>query len=271
MKNRTIYRSDGTVVTATAAQATVVRVSVKKSFFARMLEALFGCFCVLLITVSVRATSQTVYGDSSNALQTVGSDFAVAPSSGIMIGGIDDNGKFAPISVDRHHGYTNLHVASLGFEADRADEGYMFNISKTQTLATPGANYNLLLIVNLSTNTLSIYPWRIVFDVDVATAQVSYKIYKDPVVTSSGTYADSLNMYFGGVAASTSAVAQIYTGPSVSSVGTQFDAFSASGAESLIVERKFEMVIGPGSTVLMRANPNVASQITTTYKWVEAE
>lgn len=225
---------------------------------------------IVSVSLTSGSFSNPFWTLSTQSASVIGTDFSVAPTSGVLIGGIDDDGNFAPLSVDRHHGYRQLHVASIDFAADRAGEGYLFGTSRTTTLSAPGGTYNILLIVNLSTSPVNVYPYKFIFDVDVATAQVNYKIYVDPVVTSSGSYLPSTSLFLGDVATSTGSYAQTYTLTSLSSVGTLIEAYASSGAQSLVVDTDFAMVIAPGHKIVVRAASDAATQSTLTFKWAEA-
>lgn len=157
------------------------------------------------------------------------------------------------------------------FLSNRTYGGSGFVASKLLNLGTPGAFYNLFLLVNITTNTLNIYPARFVFDVASPIAKVSYTIYLNPVISSSGTVQAITNTYFGGVAASTAPVAQLYYTPSLVSLGTLIGAYSAYGQNSQIVDTNFSSVLAPGSKLLIRASPSAATNATTTLSWVEGQ
>lgn len=133
-------------------------------------------------------------------------------------------------------------------------------------IPTSGVDYPLLLIVNFSTNTRTVWLWENTIGA-TSLKNIDFKYWRNPVVTSSGTINpiyDTLH-YF-----STTTQMQAFTAPTVSNNGVLVDSFIIPGSGSADRKINFSKVLLPGTSLLVTGNSGSSnSPVDISYIWVE--
>ena len=134
--------------------------------------------------------------------------------------------------------------------------------------ATASTDNPMILLVNLSTNTVTARLVGRTFGCDVTNIQVTYRLFIDPVVVSSGTPITPVKMYQTGIPDSKM---QIFTLPTVSSSGSSIESLSnGQNSGAIHIEDGQLVSVSPGHRLLITANPssNNRAQLIS-LKWLE--
>jgi len=118
--------------------------------------------------------------------------------------------------------------------------------------AVSGSDNPIILLVNLSTNTVNVRLKARVFGTDVTNTAFVYRTFLNPVVSSSGTALSIAN-----VAISTSAAkAQAFLLPTLSSNGTAIDSYATGqNAQALRVDDNESISVTSGKKLAITARP----------------
>lgn len=132
---------------------------------------------------------------------------------------------------------------------------------------TASTDNPIMLLVNLSTNTVNMRLNSRTFGCNVTNVQVTYRTFVDPVVSSSGTAISIANIS----ASTTPAQAQAFYLPTVTSRGTAIESLpNGQNAGALVTNDNKTITLAPGKKMLLTANP--ASNNRNVYmsvKWTE--
>lgn len=214
--------------------------------------------------ITITNSSFTVVNSTVGVVQAgpwiiTGSTVALGPGASIigMVKIVDGGGNVAQVdSVGRLQVVQNS-PAQFFYAADYG------NISA----ASAGVDNPILLIINPSTTTKKVKMASRIMGGVVINTQYTFRLFKNPVVTSSGTVVPITN-----IGSSTdTAKAKVYALPTVSSKGSRIDSFPQGQNNNPIMSSDLgQIFINPGSSWLITADPSSNGRaVEVSLKWEE--
>ena len=149
---------------------------------------------------------------------------------------------------------TSVFSVGMDREAYETESGKMFSFAVEFNLPSNGTETDAILFVNLSTNTVKMRVWKISQDIITSARNATFRIYTNPVVSSSGTAQGIYNRLIGSSGLSQ---ARAFAGPTISSRGSL--AASSSGGQNsntLYIEMASTFILPPGNKILITGTPD---------------
>lgn len=137
-----------------------------------------------------------------------------------------------------------------------------------QSAATADIDNPMLMFVNLSTNTKQFRLISHIVGTEVVNVQTTFRMFLNPVITSSGTAISATKIYQTGVA---SAQTQVFKTPTISSSGSSIESIpQGQNTPASIVQDNESVAIDPGNVLLFTARPNSNNRtVWISVRWVE--
>lgn len=144
----------------------------------------------------------------------------------------------------------------------------VFSVSGNFNAATAGVNNPIYLIKNPVTSTKTIYITKASAGTTITNVAISFKIFASPVVTINGTIRTPVNNKIGSLTAS---IAEVFSLSTVSSAGSELrNANNGQNSNSLNISDDSSIVITPGNSVLITANPSSNNRdVVANVIWIE--
>lgn len=167
----------------------------------------------------------------------------------------NESSGFANVSATSIFGTHRLKTSAVDIRLELTNLDKIYTISADQNLPTNGAENVAFLIRNPIANTKKMFISNAIFDVVTKDRQCTWRVYKNPTVTGTGSATTISSTRIGGSPPAT--VMEAFTGPTVSANGTRIRNFSTGvNANSTDIDFALGFIVEPGNALLITGIPN---------------
>lgn len=204
--------------------------------------------------VKTRDDSSSTVGASTNSIATT-------------IAGYGENGLTAVPTVSSMNSVGMIQVIETGSLEYLAAKGKAFAVSYEATISG-SAETDLLLFVNLSTNTRTVTLQTCGVTIEDNNASAAFRVYSAPVVTSSGTFRSPVSRSVGGT--SFTSQMQGFGTPTISSRGSLQNITGSGKGSVSYINVAGGLIVNPGGKLLVTTQPSGSGFISSvTLVWTE--